>query len=208
MLHTSRKGLEEQNPRVGMARKVTSLIPEMGQAIAGVVSPNLTNHECNPPSGRTRQEKRVHFDESTDSIEGSAATNDATHTLSGPESSTAAATTRNGSDEMSEIEAKDILLNHPLPKARQRTNVVSDDYVPEGRLFGAFTTRGEGITQATFRFPLAVMALMKLASTREGPCADEGFLSASELWHQPTSSQGQEQPRRDLVDRLRGLRRC
>ena len=76
MLHTSRKGLEEQNPRVGMAREVTSLIPEMGQAIAGVVSPNLTNDECNSPSGRTRQEKRVHFDESTDSIEGSAATNE------------------------------------------------------------------------------------------------------------------------------------
>ena len=137
----------------------------MGQAIAGVVSPNLTNDECNPPGGRTRQERRVHFDESTDSIDGSAAMRtDATNTLSGPESSTEA-TTRNGSDDMSEIEAKDILLNHPLPKARQRTNIVSDDYVPEGRLFGAFTTRGEGITQATFRFPLAVMALMKLASS-------------------------------------------
>ena len=170
--------LEQQNPRVGMTRAVTSLTPEMGQAIDGVVSPNLTNKECNPLSGRTRQERRVHFDESADSIDGSAATNDATITLSGPESSNEAATTRNGSDEMSEIEAKDILLNHPLPKARQRTNIVSEDYVPEGRLFGAFTTRGEGITQATFRFPLAVMALMKLASTREGPCADEGFLSA------------------------------
>ena len=99
---------------------------------------------------------------------------DATDTPSGPESSNEAATTRNGSEELSEIEAKDILLNHPLPKARQRTNIVSDDYIPEGRLFGAFTTRGEG----TFRFPLAVTALMKLASTREGPCADEGFLSA------------------------------
>ena len=79
---------------------------------------------------------------------------------------------------MSEDDAKKIILDHPLPKARQRTNIVSDDYVPEGRLFGALTTRGEGITQATFRFPLAVKALMKLASTREGPCADEGFLSA------------------------------
>ena len=181
MLHTSRKGLEEQNdPRAGVAKEVTSLMPETGQASAGVVSPNLTNDECNTPSGRTRQRKRVHFDESTDSIDGSAATmtNDATDTPSGLESSNEAATTRNGSDEMSEIEAKDILLNHPLPKARQRTNIVSDDYIPEGRLFGAFTTRGEGITQATFRFPLAVTALMKLASTREGPCADEGFLSA------------------------------
>ena len=152
MLHTSRKGLEEQNdPREGMAKEVTSLIPGTGQAIVGEVSrPNLTNDECNAPSGRTRQVKRVHFDESSDSIDGSAAamTNDATDTPSGPESSNEAATTRNGSEEMSEIEAKNILLNHPLPKARQRTNIVSDDYIPEGRLFGAFTTRGEGITQA------------------------------------------------------------
>ena len=155
------------------------MIPETGQAIAGVVSPNLTNDECNTPSGRTGQVSRVHFDESSDSIDGSAAMRtDATDTLSGPESSTEAATTRNGSEEMSEIEAKDILLSHALPKARPRTNMVSDDYIPEGRLFGAFATRGDGITQATFRFPLAVMALMKLASTREGPCADEGFLSA------------------------------
>ena len=119
-----------------MAREVTSLIPEMGQAIAGVVSPNLTNDECNLPGGQTRQVRRAHFDESADSIDGSAAMRtDATDTLSGPDSSAEAATTRNGSDDMSEIEAKDILLNHPLPKARQRTNVVSDDYVPEGRLF-------------------------------------------------------------------------
>ena len=182
MLHTSRKGLEEQNgPRAGMAKEVTWLIPETGQAMVGDVSrPNLTTDEFNTPSGRTLQERRVHFDESSDSINGSAAamTNDATDTPSGPGSSNEAATTRNGSDDMSEIEAKDILLNHPLPKARQRTNIVSDDYIPEGRLFGAFTTRGEGVTQATFRFPLAVTALMKLASTREGPCADEGFLSA------------------------------
>ena len=79
---------------------------------------------------------------------------------------------------MSEDEAKNVLLNHPLPRARQRTNIVNDDYIPEGRLFGAYATRGEGITQATFRLPLAVKALMKLASTRAGPCADEGFLSA------------------------------
>ena len=171
MLHTSRKGLEEQNdPREGMAKEGTSLIPEMGQAIVGeLLRSNLTNDECNAPSGRTRQVKRVHFDESSDCIDGSAAamTNDATDAPSGPESSNEAATARNGSEEMSEIEAEDILLNHPLPKARQRTNIVSDDYIPEGRLFGAFATRGEGITQAIC--PLAVTALMRLASTREGP---------------------------------------
>ena len=100
MLHTSRKGLEEQNdPRAGMAKEeVTSLIPETGQAIAGVVSkPNLTKDECNTPSGQTRQVRRVHFDESSDSIDGSAAMRtDATDTPSGQESSNEAATTRNG----------------------------------------------------------------------------------------------------------------
>ena len=67
MLHPSRKGLKEQNdPPAGMAKEVTSLIPETGQAIVGEVSrPNLTNDECNTPSGRTRQAKGVHFDESS-----------------------------------------------------------------------------------------------------------------------------------------------
>ena len=59
-------------------------------------------------------------------------------------------TTHQGSDvdieEMSADEAKKILLEHPLPKAGQRTNIVSNDYIPEGRLFGAFATRGEGVT--------------------------------------------------------------
>ena len=50
----------------------------------------------------------------------------------------------------SEVEnAKKIVLEHSLPKARQRTDVSTKDYVPRGRLFGAFTSRGEGITNAT-----------------------------------------------------------
>ena len=54
----------------------------------------------------------------------------------------------------------------------------TEQYIPEGRLFGAYTTRGEGITQATFRFPLTVAAIICLAATREAVCSDEGFLSA------------------------------
>ena len=42
-----------------------------------------------------------------------------------------------------------LLLDHRLPKARQRTNVVTPDYVPRGRLFGGYTTRGEGVTIAS-----------------------------------------------------------
>ena len=80
--------------------------------------------------------------------------------------------------EMQVEEARKVLEDHPLPRARQRTNVRSDDYIPQGRLFGAYTTRGEGITQATFRFPLAVAAIMCLAATRGPTHSDEGFLSA------------------------------
>ena len=75
-------------------------------------------------------------------------------------------------------EAKRVLLEHPLPRARQRTNVSTEQYIPEGRLFGAYATRGEGVTQATFRFPLTVAAIICLAATRGAVCSDEGFLSA------------------------------
>ena len=30
----------------------------------------------------------------------------------------------------------DILINHSLPKSRTRTNVVTAEYTPRGRLFG------------------------------------------------------------------------
>ena len=72
-------------------------------------------------------------------------------------------------------EARKVLLDHSLPTARQRTNVRTKDYTPQGGLFGA---RGEGITQATYRFPLAVAAIICLAATRGSISPDEGFLSA------------------------------
>ena len=60
-------------------------------------------------------------------------------------------TTATMADAAKVAEVKKLLLSHSLPKARQRTNVFKDSYQPRGRLFGAFTTRGEGITQASFR---------------------------------------------------------
>ena len=39
---------------------------------------------------------------------------------------------------------KKLIINHRLPKAKQRTNVVVDGYVPQGRPLGAYATRGEG----------------------------------------------------------------
>ena len=59
-----------------------------------------------------------------------------------------------------------VLLSHTLPKSRTRTNVVTTDDTPRGRLFGAYTTRGVGITHAIFRFPEVTQALISLASSR------------------------------------------
>ena len=72
----------------------------------------------------------------------------------------------------------DILLQHKLPKARQRTNVVTQDYTPHGRLFGGYTTRGEGVTMASYRFPEVIFAIHSLAATRPSGFADEPYLSA------------------------------
>ena len=72
----------------------------------------------------------------------------------------------------------DILLQHKLPKARQRTNVVTQDYTPRGRLFGGYTTRGEGVTMASYRFPEVISAIHSIAATRPSGFADEPYLSA------------------------------
>ena len=45
-----------------------------------------------------------------------------------------------------------VLLDHTLPLSRHRTNVVTEQYIPRGRLFGGCTTRGQGITHSTYRF--------------------------------------------------------
>ena len=71
-----------------------------------------------------------------------------------------------------------LLLNHRLAKAKQRTNVTTPTYTPQGRLLGAYTTRGEGITQASYRFPQTVQAVHRIAKTRPGIAAEEPYLSA------------------------------
>ena len=77
----------------------------------------------------------------------------------------------------SEVEnAKKIVPQHSLPKARQRTNVSTKQYVPGGRLFGGLTTRGEGIANATFRYPDVVSAIHTLAATRPKGFTAEPYL--------------------------------
>eukprot|EP00971_Amphidinium_carterae_P218514 4337276-Amphidinium_carterae.1 len=46
-----------------------------------------------------------------------------------------------------------IILAHRIPMQPTRTNVVTEDQVPRSRLFGAFCTRGCGITQSTNQYP-------------------------------------------------------
>ena len=70
------------------------------------------------------------------------------------------------------------LMQHSLPKSRTRTNVVTTQYTPRGRLFGAYTTRGMGSTHATWRFPKVVQAIVKIAATRPSGFDSAPFLSA------------------------------
>ena len=77
----------------------------------------------------------------------------------------------------SEVEnAKRIVLEHTLPSAKHRTNVSTKDYFPRGRLFGGFTTRGEGVTNSTFRYPEVVSAIHVLAATRPKGFTAEPYL--------------------------------
>ena len=70
------------------------------------------------------------------------------------------------------------LMQHSLPKSRTRTNVVTTQYTPRGRQFGAYTTRGMGSTHATWRFPKVVQAIVKIAATRPSGFDSAPFLSA------------------------------
>ena len=56
--------------------------------------------------------------------------------------------------------------------------MVTNQYTPRGRLFGAYTTKGLASTHATWRFPEVVEAIMKLANTRPDGSNSEPFLSA------------------------------
>ena len=81
-----------------------------------------------------------------------------------------------GEEKMSTKEPREIFMGHSLPNTSRRS-VQLPGCVPEGRLFGASTTRGEGITQATYRYPEAAKAIHHLASLRSGEAKSEGYLS-------------------------------
>ena len=54
-----------------------------------------------------------------------------------------------------------MLMNHSLLESSQRTNVITADYTTRGRLFGAYTQRGLGITHASLKHPDVLTAIHK-----------------------------------------------
>ena len=81
-------------------------------------------------------------------------------------------------DAMDLQDAIDIVQRPSLPKARSRTNIVTERYTSRGRLFGPFTTTGEGTTQATYslegyRYFKVVNAIHRIAlETGKDPVTD------------------------------------
>ena len=73
-----------------------------------------------------------------------------------------------------------VLLDHTLPLSKHRTNVVTDQYVPRGRLFGGYTARVQGITHSTYSFAEVVEAIHLIAKTRPEDFAQDPYLSAQE----------------------------
>ena len=72
-----------------------------------------------------------------------------------------------------------VLMNHSLPKSPPKsTNDVTADYTPRGRLFGAFSWRGLGITHASLKYPDALNAIHNMARTRPGDFTTDPYVSA------------------------------
>eukprot|EP00971_Amphidinium_carterae_P048595 957772-Amphidinium_carterae.1 len=71
-----------------------------------------------------------------------------------------------------------VILDHAIPLQPTRTNVIAANQTPRSRLFGAFTVRGSGVTQATYRFPKVLEAIHRLASTRPTSHANAPYAAA------------------------------
>ena len=107
----------------------------------------------------------------------------------------------------SAVEGKELqfvaLLQHSLPKSRTRTNIVTNQYTPRGRLFGGYTTRGLGATHATWRFPEIVKSIMVLArSPPKGLCRRAIFIRSGQCSNITSNPQGQEQRWKVLAYRI------
>ena len=75
-----------------------------------------------------------------------------------------------------------VLLDHALPLSKHRTNVVTEQYIPRGRLFGGYTTRGQGITHSTYRFTEVVEAIHSIAKNPpEGLCSRSLLVGTNQL---------------------------
>ena len=107
-----------------------------------------------------------------------------------------------------DLDHDDILINHSLPKSRTRTNVVTAEYTPRGRLFGGYTTRGTGVTHATFRFPEVLKAIVSLSFTRPKDFNECSFsVCTTECRDLSSCAQRQKQSVEVVADRLWRLHR-
>ena len=144
---------------------------------------NTSQSSIHDPQGRDRKEDRSHSIEGTDFTRNTARSAMARGSTKKSDKNVrftdfGCHTTSFTCDLESVQTSVDALLNHRLPKARQRTNVVTNDYTPRGRLFGGYTTRGEGVTIASYRFPQVVSAIHAIASTRHTGFTEEPYLAA------------------------------
>eukprot|EP00971_Amphidinium_carterae_P150155 2976439-Amphidinium_carterae.1 len=81
--------------------------------------------------------------------------------------------------------AEEVIQSQHLKLAATRTNIIEKDgektiYVPRSTNIGAYTTRGIGITQDTFKSMEFLSAIHSLAKDREKTHANEdlGYLAA------------------------------
>ena len=69
-------------------------------------------------------------------------------------------------------------MNHSLPKSPQRTNVITADYTPHGRLFEAYARRVLGITHASLKYPDVLNAIHNIDLTRPRDFTTDAYMSA------------------------------
>ena len=141
---------------------------------SGKLSHNSLRQEEREVRGRIRKEDRRKGTENTVFANGASTVNNAF----APKVRFASHATSHIAELGSVQSSADILLHHKLPKARQRTNVVPQNYTPRGCLFGGYTTTSEGVTMALYQFPEVASAFRSIAATRPSDLAQEPYLSA------------------------------
>eukprot|EP00971_Amphidinium_carterae_P132509 2624512-Amphidinium_carterae.1 len=116
-------------------------------------------------------------------------------------------------------DAKQNILETPIPKAHTRTNVVEQDFVPKSICLGAYTRRGKGVVAATYERRKLVSSIhvtrleegehlrIHQDTNNEGESyiTTVGEYSGEYLWVE--DEQGQHVPPEEIVDGRENLRK-